>query len=360
MNNSKIKYILLLPSIVLVVVMCRFVYLNYGYWLLDRSSVQYGVITLNYTKSPIFRFYDKNNNNIGKVDIRGKGALYEFNDGVIMNDENFFFVEDTTGYAEKNRLILVNKKNYSQKKLDVGIYPSYIAVNNKKVYVLDMLINDFVIREIDLKTNEKKDFHIEGKLEPIIALHNDDFYYFKEGKKKLSMYFNDGKEKKVMEIDGFNRAHDAECIGDKMYIICEYEDTENEQMISNMSKGFSLIIYDLKNKSLEEIKLPLFKNDGKYVYGELFYINDKIIILEDPLSPLRKQGNDLVCYDIENKSLSKLKVEEIPSGASIVDGKIYLLSDRKIQVYDKNLNFLEKINLPKREDDNRDLYILGK
>lgn len=131
-------------------------------------------------------------------------------------------------------------------------------------------------------------------------------------------------------------------------------------MISNMSKGFSLIIYDLKNKSLEEIKLPLFKNDGKYVYGELFYINDKIIILEDPLSPLRKQGNDLVCYDIENKSLSKLKVEEIPSGASIVDGKIYLLSDRKIQVYDKNLNFLEKINLPKREDDKRDLYILGK
>lgn len=302
--------------------------------------------------------------------MESKGSLYGFNEELIEDKDNFYFIGDTTGYAEKDYILQVNKKDYAQNKIYIDNNPSYITVDNGKLYIIDLLIGNFTISEVDIKTDKKRVYHIKennDRLDSLMTyLHVEDgkFYYFKGDKNSVSMFTYDDGEKEIFKIKEFNNVHDAKFINDKIYILCSYID-HGEDFINKMTKSYSLVIYDKKSGTYKKVDIPIEKEDSKYFYGHLFVYGDKLILMEDVTSPLFKQGKKVRYYDLKKGHLLEMDVEKVPNDCRIIDGNIYFLSQDRLDIYNKDLRHIEKVKVSgafrkKIDGFNRDRILLSK
>lgn len=374
LKKKKLKYIIMAPVIIVLLWFLWYIYSNVSYWMMDKDEISYSVVTLNGIESPRLNFYNASNKNIGHMNLDAKGSLYEFNKELIEDKEHFYFVGDTTGYAEKQYILKVDKKDYTQKKIYIDKNPSYFTIDKDKLYITDSILNNFDIDEVDINTKKIKVHHVKAgirgdsdNLEPYLYVNDDIFYYFKEDKKSVSMFTYDNKEKEekeILKIKEFNNMQDAKYINNKIYMLCAYND-HNEVYINKMTKSYALVIYDKERRSYKKVDIPISKGDSKYFYGHLFVYGDKLILLETVTSPLFKQGNKVRYYDIKKEKLMEIDVEEIPNNCRVIDRKLYFLSQDRLDIYDKELNHIKKVKLSgafgkNKKDDYTDIVILSK
>lgn len=370
LKKVKLKYIMIIPIVIILTWSLWYIHSNISYWSMDKYNVKYGVVTLNGIHSPMLNFFDDSNQNIGHIKLESKGSLYGFNEELIEDKDNFYFIGDTTGYAEKDYILQVNKKDYAQNKIYIDNNPSYITVDNGKLYIIDLLIGNFTISEVDIKTDKKRVYHIKennDRLDSLMTyLHVEDgkFYYFKGDKNSVSMFTYDDGEKEIFKIKEFNNVHDAKFINDKIYILCSYID-HGEDFINKMTKSYSLVIYDKKSGTYKKVDIPIEKEDSKYFYGHLFVYGDKLILMEDVTSPLFKQGKKVRYYDLKKGHLLEMDVEKVPNDCRIIDGNIYFLSQDRLDIYNKDLRHIEKVKVSgafrkKIDGFNRDRILLSK
>lgn len=300
-----------------------------------NSGYFVGVISFNKTKKVSFiNQYNEKGEETNKIkfSIEGMGYLDDF---IPFDDKNFYVkASNVLSKNGKNYLIEVDKLTNRYSKIDLDLDDIYkIIVKDKKIYITHS-INKFSVydkRKEEIVETIKLDDYITGKF------HVDEsriYLFSREGKEKSFLNILNEENLELIEkidITKFGLYQNDVFYDDGKIYFTNYD-------ISSNNKLGKIGIYNTKSGEFSHINVGSKNLDKIRVHDDNIYVTIK----GDENNTLK----DTVMVINKNSFLSdKLNLEYNIKVFDIIEDKIFILSDKYLDIYDENLDLYQRIKL---------------
>lgn len=326
-----IKSTFIISMIFMFFVSCSVEYasnLNHGYYI--------GIVNFNKDRKESFiNQYDSEGHEGSRIKFSLEGISYLGN--FVPSDDSYFYVKSNDIVSTKgdSYLIQIDKYNNGYTKIDLDIEDIYkIFMYNDKIYITHSLNKLSIYNKESLKIVKtvSLDDHVVGK----IHVDDENVYIFSRNNNGNS-YLNVLNKDNLESVSRFNLSKFGLYQNDIFYYEGKIYFT-NYDVNSKIDSG-KVGIYDIYTKSFDYINTIRNNLDKILVYKDNIYVT------------VRGDNKDLnkdSVIRIDRKSLKSYKIEFNYNIKvfDVLDDKIFILSDKHLEIYDaKDFKLFKNIEL---------------
>lgn len=304
-------------------------------------------------------FYDKELNNIKKLELKSKGMLSNYNMTAEEDKDFYYLLDNTTKFGLKKDILRIRKSDFKQDTFDIGIYPDYFYVGDKYIYAMRSLRNSCELVSYDKNSQKqiKKDT-IYHDIPKTMFEYKKDLHYFTNEKSKINILKLGNTTPIAQVVLQENEASlDREIVssyvrGDNLYILSRaFSNTDMKPIDSYTITKYNLNSGKIKNMKLKDDKF-------KYTFGNILYFHNKLILQEDTNLGSNQNNKHLVYLDLELDKLNKIEIDEYPSAIKAYHDQLITVDDNNLTIYNSGLKQINKKSIKGISKNDNNNYIL--